>query len=147
MNTATCPRCETIVEAEPSIATVCGVCGQEFTPAEHTELPTAQPVTAPAAPRRSWRWVGWLAVFLIAAVPVVLVLKAILRAVKQDGSQAVIESVTFLFSGIVGAVLMFCLVVWAILWITFPVFVYVLLRRILRAIEANTAARQPASRP
>ena len=148
MNTATCPHCETILEADPGVVTVCGVCGQEFTPAAEPAPPSiSRPAAKPDAPRRSWRWVGWISLVLLAVVPVALIVAAFVHASKQSRPEAIIEALTFLFSGAVGAVVMFCVVVWVVLWITFPVFVYVFLRRILRAIEANTAAKQPASRP
>lgn len=154
MNTATCPHCETILEAEPGVATVCGVCGQEFTPSNPQPEPTSEaPRSAPATPspalparaRGGMGWLWWLLLVVLVAPLAIVVIGVVSVATSSETTKAT-ELISVLFGGALGAAVVVGLFLWAVLWITFPVFVYLYLRRILRAIEANTAAKHPTSR-
>lgn len=135
MNTAPCPHCETILEVEPGVATVCGVCGQQFTAAEPVAVPVAAAPAAKVSAPRAWNWVWWLLVVLL-VVPLAVIVIGAVSVVASSGNTSAKDLVATMFGGVLGIAVVVGLFVWAVLWLTFPIFVYVLLRRILRAIEA-----------
>ncbi len=140
MTTAPCPRCGTAMEVDPGIETVCGVCGHAFTPAEPLRYPAKdapRPEIAPSSrgtPRRSLEWLWWV-VIVVLVIPLSVAGILVVSAIASDTATPAGVAAT-IFSGVMGIVVMVGLVVLSALWITFPVFVYLYLHRILRAIEA-----------